>query len=130
MARVVSVKDLEGLPVGGADSLHLDFILLDPFLAIHHRRRVSFTVNGGRLHVDEREDAQADAGLSGSTAPEIDVRGLTALVFGVVKEGAAELENRGWAAFPDPTTESGRLARKTVKAMFPRTVKPFMFENF
>lgn len=127
MARVVSVKGLEGLPVGGDDGLQLDFTLLDPFFPANHQQRYRFTVHQGRLRVQHRDKAEASGDHHDSddgAGAQLDVRGLTALVFGVVKEGADEIEGRGWGnSFPKAT-------RRVIKAMFPPTTRPLLYENF
>jgi len=122
MVRIVLVMDLQDLPVGGHDSLQLSFTLNDPFLHINHRQRFHFVVEKGLLKIHQETDRSE---VTDSAEPEIDIRGLTALVFGVIKEEADELETRGWGSFFGNTA-----ARKAVKAMFPPTTKPFLFENF
>ncbi len=123
MARVVSVKALEGLPVGGDDGLQLDFTLLDPFFPANHQQRFRFTVHQGRLHVQHCDEAEATGDHHGAGA-QLDVRGLTALVFGVVKEGADEIEARGWG------NSFTKATRKVIRAMFPPTTRPLLYENF
>jgi hypothetical protein len=123
MVRVVSVEALEGLPVGGDDGLQLDFTLLDPFFPPNHEQCYRFTARQGRLHVHRHQQEEDAAAVT----VRLDVRGLAALVFGVIKEGAREIEGRGWGSFP---AAGGKAARKALKAMFPPTTRPLLYEFF
>lgn len=125
MARVVSVKHLEGLPVGGPDTLLFDFTLLDPFFAVNDRQRFRFGVSQGRLTVRIRTE-ETDATTSQET--ELDIRGLTSLIYGVIKS-IDEIELKNWITF-SKTPDGAKAAKKAIKALFPPMPKPLMFENF
>ncbi len=120
MGRIVNVKALEGMTVGrrGADEhLQFSFTLLDDFIASNNKQkyRLSSSVDG-KLQVEHLLDDN-----DSSPCFDLDVRGLAAMVYGVLDD-PAELWLRGWGS-PDATTQS------VIKAMFP-PITPYFYASF